>query len=205
MNSVNWSQIWCSFDWYWSWISVLLAMLNLSISHWYMLYWKMIENNRKWGLRKIWILTLPIHIEIISKRIELETCAWSQMKRLSKGFPKLVQLLIFKEYEEEISLKQWIRLLISPAWQRTFYHFEIGITNHQNQKPYASKCWGTKLSLIIYQSKKESSQLIYQSVHTIHSFADISILKPCMLPPDQLTDKPIIGPTQRNIESRARD
>jgi len=49
----------------------------------------MIENNRKKGFRQNWILTLPIHIEIISKRIELETCAWSQMKRLSKSFSML--------------------------------------------------------------------------------------------------------------------
>ena len=133
MNGVNWSQIWYSFDWYWSWISVLLAMLNLSISYWYMLYWKMTENNKKWGFRQIWILTLPIHIEIISERIELETCAWSQMKRLSNGFSKLSYFLVLKEYEERIFSKKWICHFISLAWLMTFHHIDINVINYQNK------------------------------------------------------------------------
>ena len=41
------------------------------------------------------------------------------------------------------------------------------------------KCFRTKLSQIIYQVKKELSKFINWFIHTIQSFAHISILKPC--------------------------
>jgi len=36
--------------------------------------------------RPVLLYSLPLGIVIIYKQIELETCAWSQMKRLSKAF-----------------------------------------------------------------------------------------------------------------------
>jgi len=61
----------------------------------------------------------------------------------------------------------------------TFHYFVINIIYYQNKWTLASKCFRTKLSQIIYRVKKELSKLINWSAHTIQSFADISILKPC--------------------------
>ena len=75
--------------------------------------------------------------------------------------------------------KNWICHFISLAWLMTFHHFDINIINYKNKWTRASKCFRTKLQQIIYKLKKKSSKLIIWSAHTIQSFADISILKPC--------------------------
>ena len=98
----------------------------------YLMYTRFSETigNEIFGKAGFW--PLPLRIVIISKRIELENCAWSHMKRLLKGFPKLVWFLFFNEYEEEESIKKWNCRFLSLAWRRTFHHFEIEVTNHQN-------------------------------------------------------------------------
>ena len=105
---------------------------------WYILYlmytcFSKTTENEIFG--KAWFWPLPIHIVIISKQIELQTCAWSQMKHLLKGSSKLLCFLFLNEYEEETSVKNKNCLFLSLAWWRTFHHFKIEITNHQNMHP----------------------------------------------------------------------
>ena len=132
MESQKWCYLITTLIQFWITLKLDRCLVEQARYILYLMYTRFSETtgNEIFGKAGFW--PLPLRIVIISKQIELETCAWSQMKRFLKGFAKLVQFSFFNEYEEEKSVKNWNCLFLSLAWWRTFHHFKIKITNHQN-------------------------------------------------------------------------